>query len=202
MSMAMGGSGVAAADGSAGRMSEAQRAENAAAPRIPNFVLPAHRATVPVRIEHDWASPIGPSVLVSAALQCSAPPLLTQQGLRHRVVPSEGGPNLPVPRSTRQGLIAAAVGAPSAGLGIAQTYPDRHGRNTVMAQLRVRLFEHLCSAWEARPSFHPHQDGGRSNRASRTTVRRCRRGCSTNTVSSVIGNTVTVIGGHSSPCCC
>lgn len=162
---------------------EAQRAENAAAPRIPNLLgriaelFRPHRITLAVTIT---------LVLVSAGLSV-LPPLLTQRAFDEGLFPPEGAPNIP--------LLAQLVGLMvvlwmlSAGLGIAQTWLTATVGNSVMAELRVKLFAHLQQmelAFFTRTKTGVIQSRLQNDVGGVASVL-------SNTVSSVIGNTVTVI---------
>ncbi|MGV3733677.1 MAG: ABC transporter ATP-binding protein [Microcella sp.] len=161
----------------------AQRAANAQAPRIPNLLpriaelFRPHRGALAITIA---------LVLVSAALSV-VPPLLTQQAFDRGLFPPEGTPNVPV--------LLQLVGAMlvlwlvSAGPGIAQTPLTATVGNSVMAQLRVRLFEHL-QAMEL--GFFTRTKTGIIQSRLQNDVGGV-AGVLSNTVSSVIGNTVTVI---------
>lgn len=179
MSMAGGrrGSRVSSSDAAA------QRAANAEAPRIPNLLpriaelFRPHRTPLAITIV---------LVLVSAALSV-IPPLLTQQAFDRGLFPPEGTPNVPV--------LLQLVGAMlvlwlvSAGIGIGQTYLTSTVGNSVMAQLRVRLFSHL-QAMEL--GFFTRTKTGIIQSRLQNDVGGV-AGVLNNTVSSVIGNTVTVI---------
>lgn len=161
----------------------AQRAANAEAPRIPNLLpriaelFRPHRTPLAITIV---------LVLVSAALSV-IPPLLTQQAFDRGLFPPEGTPNVPV--------LLQLVGAMlvlwlvSAGIGIGQTYLTSTVGNSVMAQLRVRLFSHL-QAMEL--GFFTRTKTGIIQSRLQNDVGGV-AGVLSNTVSSVIGNTVTVI---------
>ncbi len=161
----------------------AQRAANAEAPRIPNLLqriaelFRPHRTPLIITIA---------LVLVSAALSV-IPPLLTQQAFDRGLFPPEGTPNVPV--------LLQLVGAMlvlwlvSAGIGIGQTYLTSTVGNSVMAQLRVRLFSHL-QAMEL--GFFTRTKTGIIQSRLQNDVGGV-AGVLSNTVSSVIGNTVTVI---------
>lgn len=161
----------------------AQRAANAEAPRIPNLLpriaelFRPHRTPLAITIV---------LVLVSAALSV-IPPLLTQQAFDRGLFPPEGTPNVPV--------LLQLVGAMlvlwlvSAGIGIGQTYLTSTVGNSVMAQLRVRLFSHL-QAMEL--GFFTRTKTGIIQSRLQNDVGGV-AGVLNNTVSSVIGNTVTVI---------
>ncbi|MBR23279.1 MAG: ABC transporter [Leifsonia sp.] len=162
---------------------EAQRAENAAAPRIPNLLpriaqlFRPHRARLTLTIA---------LVLVSAGLSV-LPPLLTQQAFDRGLFPPEGGPNIPV--LIQLVSLMLLLWMLSAGLGIAQTFLTATVGNAVMAQLRVRLFAHL-QAMEL--GFFTRTKTGAIQSRLQNDVGGV-AGVLNNTVSSVIGNTVTVI---------
>lgn len=160
----------------------AQKAINAAAPKIPDLLrrigdlFAPHRAAITVTIV---------LVLVSAALGV-APPLLTKQAFDLGLFP-KGGPNVPV--------LAELVGimvllwVVSAILGVWQTYLTATVGNKVMGALRVRLFSHL-QAMEL--AFFTRTKTGVIQSRLQNDVGGV-AGVLSNTVSSVIGNTVTVI---------
>ena len=162
---------------------EAQRAENAAAPRIPNLLpriaqlFRPHRARLALTIA---------LVLVSAGLSV-LPPLLTQQAFDRGLFPPEGGPNIPV--LIQLVSLMLLLWMLSAGLGIAQTFLTATVGNAVMAQLRVRLFAHLQSM---ELGFFTRTKTGAIQSRLQNDVGGV-AGVLNNTVSSVIGNTVTVI---------
>jgi len=162
---------------------EAQRAANAEAPRIPNLLpriaelFAPHRTALAVTIV---------LVLVSAALSV-APPLLTQQAFDVGLFPPEGEPNIPVLLQIVGAMVALWVVA--AGLGVAQTRLTATVGNSVMAQLRVKLFSHL-QAMEL--AFFTRTKTGIIQSRLQNDVGGV-AGVLSNTVSNVIGNTVTVI---------
>jgi len=187
MSMSMGGGMGRGGGGRGSRISssdaEAQRAANAEAPRIPHLLgriaelFRPHRVTIAITIT---------LVLISAGISV-LPPLLTQQAFDRGLFPPEGSPNVPLLVQ----LVAAMVGLwiLSAGLGIAQTRLTALVGNSVMAQLRVRLFEHLQSmelAFFTRTKTGVIQSRLQNDVGGVASVL-------SNTISSVIGNTVTVI---------
>ncbi len=161
----------------------AQRAENAAAPRIPNLLgriaelFAPHRPMIIVTIA---------LVLVSAALSV-LPPLLTQRAFDEGLFPPGGEPNVPVLLMLVGIMLALWV--VSAGLGIAQTYLTATVGNAVMARLRVKLFDHL-QAMEL--AFFTRTKTGVIQSRLQNDVGGV-AGVLNNTVSSVIGNTVTVL---------
>ncbi len=161
----------------------AQRAENAEAPRIPNLLpriaelFRPHRTALIITVV---------LVFVSAALSV-VPPLLTQQAFDLGLFPPEGTPNVPLLVQ----LVITMVGlwVLSAGIGIGQTYLTATVGNSVMAQLRVHLFSHLQSM---ELGFFTRTKTGVIQSRLQNDVGGV-AGVLSNTVSSVIGNTVTVI---------
>jgi ATP-binding cassette subfamily B protein len=123
---------------------------------------------------------------VSAALSV-VPPLLTQQAFDLGLFPPEGTPNVPLLMQLVSVMVALWV--ISAGIGIGQTYLTASVGNSVMAQLRVRLFSHL-QAMEL--GFFTRTKTGVIQSRLQNDVGGV-AGVLNNTVSSVIGNTVTVI---------
>ena len=161
---------------------EAQRAANAAAPkvrglfrRIAELFLP-HRAALVTT---------GVLVVVGAGLSV-LPPLLTQQAFDKGLFP-EGGPDLPV----LGGIVAlmVAIYLVSAALGVWQTWLTSTVGNKVMGALRVKLFDHLQGMELA--FFTRTRTGVIQSRLQNDVGGVA--GVLTNTVSSVLGNTVTVI---------
>jgi ATP-binding cassette subfamily B protein len=162
--------------------SAAQKAANAQAPRIPNLIgrirslfSPHKRALVVTVI----------LVLVGAAISV-IPPLLTQQAFDKGLFP-KGGPNVPVLLRLVGAMVALWI--LSAAIGVWQTYLTATVGNKVMGALRIRLFGHLQRmelAFFTRTKTGVIQSrlqndvGGVANVLS-------------NTISSVLGNTVTVI---------
>ncbi|MCU1526881.1 MAG: transporter [Frondihabitans sp.] len=172
--------------GRGGRVSSAdaaaQKAANAQAPTIPNLVgrirslfSPHKRALVVTVI----------LVLLGAAISV-IPPLLTQQAFDKGLFP-KGGPNVPVLLRLVGAMVALWI--LSAAMGVWQTYLTATVGNKVMGALRIRLFGHLQRmelAFFTRTKTGVIQSrlqndvGGVANVLS-------------NTISSVLGNTVTVI---------
>ena len=179
MSMGGGGRGSRVSGGD----HAAQREANAQAPRIPNLVgriaelFRPHRAALALTVT---------LVLISAALSV-IPPLLTQQAFDRGLFPPEGTPNVPVLLQLVTGMLVLWL--VSAGIGIGQTYLTATVGNSVMAQLRVRLFAHLQSM---ELGFFTRTKTGIIQSRLQNDVGGV-AGVLSNTVSSVIGNTVTVI---------
>jgi ATP-binding cassette subfamily B protein len=160
----------------------AQKAANAEAPRIPDLVrrirglfAPYRRALVVTVV----------LVLVGAAISV-LPPLLTKQAFDLGLFPA-GGPDVPVLVELVGAMVLLWV--VSAGIGVWQTWLTATVGNQVMGALRIRLFGHLQRmelAFFTRTKTGVIQSrlqndvGGVANVLS-------------NTISSVLGNTVTVI---------
>ncbi|MCU1570711.1 MAG: transporter consisting of fused permease and ATPase domain [Naasia sp.] len=164
------------------RDSDAQRAANAEAPRIENLLgrigslFAPHRPLLTLTIV---------LVLVDAALTV-VPPLLTQQAFDRGLFP-KGGPDLPVLLQLVGLMILVWV--LSAGLGIWQTFLTATVGNRVMGAMRVSLFRHL-QAMEL-GFFTRTKTGVIQSRLANDVGGVA--GVLSNTVSSVIGNVVTVI---------
>ncbi|NYG22304.1 ATP-binding cassette subfamily B protein [Agromyces hippuratus] len=167
---------------------DAQRAANAEAPKIPNLLgriaelFAGHKAALITTVV---------LVLIGAALAI-IPPLLTQRAFDDGLFPVDAsgevsGPNLPVLVWIVIAMIAVFV--VSALLGVWQTWLTATIGNSVMGTLRVRLFTHL-QAMEL--SFFTRTKTGVIQSRLQNDVGGV-AGVLTNTVSSVLGNTVTVI---------
>ena len=181
-------SGMGGGGGRGGRMmgggdAAAQKAANATAPKIPNLLprigalFQPHRAALTVTII---------LVLVSAGISV-LPPLLTRQLFDVGLFPPGGVPNIPVLLEIVGLMIALMV--VSAALGVWQTWLTANVGNSVMGALRTRLFGHL-QAMEL--AFFTRTKTGIIQSRLQNDVGGV-AGVLSNTVSSVIGNTVTVI---------
>jgi ATP-binding cassette subfamily B protein len=161
----------------------AQRAANATAPKIPDLLkrigalFAPHRAALTLTII---------LVLVSAALSV-APPLLTKQAFDIGLFPPSGHPNVPVLVELVGAMVTLWVA--SAALGVWQTWLTATVGNSVMGALRVRLFGHL-QAMEL--AFFTRTKTGIIQSRLQNDVGGV-AGVLSNTISSVIGNTVTVL---------
>lgn len=161
----------------------AQKVENAAAPKIPNLLhrtaqlFTPHRTTLTLTIT---------LVLISAAISV-LPPLLTKRAFDEGLFPPDGTPNIPILIQ----LVSIMVGLwiASAALGVWQTYLTSTVGNRVMGALRVRLFDQLQRMELA---FFTRTKTGIIQSRLQNDVGGV-AGVLNNTVSSVIGNTVTVI---------
>jgi len=162
---------------------DAQRSANADAPQIPHLL----RRTVNLFAGHRNAI-IGTVVLVLLGAAISVvPPLLTQRAFDLGLFPPSGEPNLPVLGV----LVTAMVGLwiVSAGISVWQTYLTATVGNAVMGALRMRLFAHLQRmelAFFTRTKTGVIQSRLQNDVGGVASVLN-------NTISSVLGNTVTVI---------
>ena len=180
--MGMGGGGGGMRSRVSGGDAEAQKALNATAPKIPHLfrrivsLFAAHRTAIIVTMV---------LVLVGAALSV-IPPLLTQRAFDDGLFP-KGGPDMPVLIEIVVAMIVVFVG--SALLGVWQTYLTASVGNKVMGSLRVRLFSHLQSM---ELSFFTKTKTGIIQSRLQNDVGGV-ASVLTNTMSSILGNTVTVI---------
>ncbi|MHA3723944.1 ABC transporter ATP-binding protein [Leucobacter sp. HY1910] len=175
--MRPGGRGVAGGDRAK------QREENAEAPKIPNLGRHIVDLFRPYRAQ---LALIIALVVVSAGLGI-LPPLITQRVFDDALFPKDSMPNLPLLGWLVGAMVAAFV--LSSGLGIVQTLFTARVGNRVMGDLRVRLFAHL-QAMEL--GFFTRTKTGVIQSRLQNDVGGVAN-VLTNTVSSVIGNTVTVI---------
>jgi ATP-binding cassette subfamily B protein len=162
---------------------EAQRRVNAEAPRVENLLgriaelFRPHRRALILTIA---------LVLVGAGLTV-VPPLLTQQAFDRGLFPPSGGPDIPV--LVELVSIMIVVWIAGAGLGVWQTFLTATVGNRVMGSMRVDLFRHLQSmelGFFTRTKTGVIQSRLQNDVGGVAAVL-------TNTVSSVLGNTVTVI---------
>jgi len=174
--------------GGGGRMmgggdAEAIKARNAEAPKVPDLLKRIGELFVPYKKQLGITIAL---VLVSAGLSV-LPPLLTKQLFDEGLFPSAGTPNVPILLE----LVGIMVGLwiVSAALGVWQTWLTATVGNSVMGALRIRLFGHL-QAMEL--GFFTRTKTGVIQSRLQNDVGGV-AGVLSNTISSVIGNTVTVI---------
>lgn len=185
--------------GGGGRMrvgsadAEAQRAANAAAPRVPHlfrrisFLFAPHRTALIIT---------GSLVVVSAAISV-LPPLLTQQAFDRGLFPiaTDGttlGPDIPV--LVQIVALMVVLYLLSAALGVWQTWLTANVGNKVMGALRVALFGHLQ---KMELGFFTKTKTGVIQSRLQNDVGGV-SGVLTNTISNVLGNSVTVIAALTS----
>jgi len=161
----------------------AQKAANAEAPRIPHLLrriaglFAPHRRAIVLTVA---------LVLVGAAVSV-VPPLLTQQAFDRGLFPPGGRPDVPVLLELVGAMVFLWIA--SAGIGIWQTYLTATVGNQVMGSMRMRLFGHLQRmelAFFTRTKTGVIQSRLQNDVGGVASVLN-------NTISSVLGNTVTVI---------
>jgi ATP-binding cassette subfamily B protein len=164
------------------RDADAQRAANADAPKIPDLLkrignlFEPHRAALMVTAI---------LVVVSAGLSV-LPPLLTKEAFDVGLFPKSGMPNVPVLLWLVSLMVLIYI--VSAALGVWQTWLTATVGNRVMGALRIRLFGHLQKMELA---FFTRTKTGIIQSRLQNDVGGV-AGVLTNTISSVLGNTVTV----------
>ncbi len=159
------------------------RAKNAAAPKIPNLgkriaaLFAPHRAQLTLTVG---------LILISASLSI-VPPLLIQDAFNKGLFPETGDPDLAL--LTTIVWIMISIYIINGLLGIAQTLLTTRVGNNVMGSLRVKLFAHLQSMELA--FFTKTKTGVIQSRLQNDVGGVA--GVLSNTVSTVVGNTVTVL---------
>src|SRR4051794_25010179 len=162
----------------------AQRRQNAEAPRISGLGARVITLFRPYR----WRIFFTGILVVAGAAIAVIPPLIVQRIFDDALFPVDGGgPQLQL----LAWLVAAMVGLflLSAGLGVVQTWLTATVGNQVTGDLRVRLFEHL-QAMEL--AFFTRTKTGVIQSRLQNDVGGV-SGVLTNTVTSILGNLVTVI---------
>ena len=162
---------------------EKQRELNKQAPQVDRLGARIAELFTPYRVQ---LGVIVVLVLVSAALGI-LPPLITQRVFDDGLFPAAGTPNMPVLLWLVLAMLLVFV--VSQVLGIVQTRFTARVGNQVMGDLRVRLFSHLQSM---ELGFFTRTKTGVIQSRLQNDVGGVASVLS-NTVSSVIGNTVTVI---------
>jgi ATP-binding cassette subfamily B protein len=159
------------------------REANAAAPKIPNLLARIFQLFRP------HSRPLaGTALLVILGAGLSIiPPLLIQEAFNQGLFPPAGKPNFAVLLSV-VGLMLA-IWVVNGGLGVAQTYLTSKVGNRVMGELRVRLFGHLQKMELA---FFTRTKTGVIQSRLQNDVGGV-AGVLSNTISTVLGNTVTVL---------
>jgi ATP-binding cassette subfamily B protein len=160
----------------------AQKAANATAPKIPDLLKRIAQLFSPHR--RALATTII-LVLISAGISV-LPPLITKELFDRGLFPA-GGPDIPVLAELVTAIVVLLV--VSAALGVWQTWLTANVGNKVMGALRIRLFGHL-QAMEL--AFFTRTKTGVIQSRLQNDVGGV-AGVLSNTISSVIGNTVTVI---------
>ncbi len=180
----MGGGGGGRGGGFRGVDEAAQKRVNAQAPRIENLGRRVVGLFAPYRARILFTCVI---VVVSAAIAV-IPPLIVQRIFDDALFPiAGGGPN----QQLLLVLVLVMIGMflLSAGLGVVQTWLTSTVGNSVTGDLRVKLFEHL-QAMEL--GFFTRTKTGVIQSRLQNDVGGV-AGVLTNTVTSILGNVVTVI---------
>lgn len=162
---------------------EAQRRMNAAAPKIPQL----GRRVIALFRPYRGRIAVTGLLVVAAAATAVIPPLIVQRVFDDALFPLQGGG----PRLDLLGvLVAAMIGLflLSAVLGVLQTWLTATVGNRVTGDLRVRLFEHLQSM---ELGFFTRTKTGVIQSRLQNDVGGV-SGVLTNTVTSILGNAVTV----------
>ncbi|QKJ21133.1 ABC transporter ATP-binding protein [Microbacterium hominis] len=164
--------------------SVAQRKQNAQAPKIPDL----RRRVVALFRPYTGRIAVTGLLVIAGAAIAVLPPLIVQAIFDDALFPLDGGP-------PDLGLLARLVGLTvllyllSAVLGVAQTWLTSTVGNRVTGDLRVRLFDHL-QAMEL--GFFTRTKTGVIQSRLQNDVGGV-SGVLTNTVTSILGNTVTVV---------
>jgi ATP-binding cassette, subfamily B, bacterial len=163
---------------------QAQKKLNAAAPKIP------HLGTRVVTLfrPYKWQIIITGVLVIAGATIAVVPPLIVQRIFDDALFPTDGAP-VDLPLLLRLVLIMIGLFIVSAGLGVAQTWYTSTVGNQVTGDLRVKLFDHL-QAMEL--GFFTRTKTGVIQSRLQNDVGGV-SGVLTNTVTSILGNVVTVI---------
>ncbi len=163
---------------------EAQRKRNADAPRVANLGSRVVALFRPYR----WRIAITALLVVLGAAVAVVPPLLVQRIFDDGLFPVAGGPP-DIPVLVRLVVLMIAFFLLSAVLGVGQTWLTATVGNAVTGDLRLRLFDHL-QAMEL--GFFTRTKTGVIQSRLQNDVGGV-SGVLTNTVTSILGNTVTVV---------
>lgn len=181
--MSMGGMGGGPRGGFRGVDEDAQRRQNADAPEVPDL---GRRVVALFRpyLGRIWVTG---ALVVAGAAVAVIPPLIVQRIFDDALFPVDGsGPDL----GLLTALVLSMIGLflATAALGVAQTWLTSTVGNAVTGDLRVRLFEHL-QAMEL--GFFTRTKTGVIQSRLQNDVGGV-SGVLTNTVTSILGNVVTV----------
>ncbi|GAB3614604.1 ABC transporter ATP-binding protein [Humibacter ginsengisoli] len=161
----------------------AQKARNAQAPKIPHLMRRIGTLFAP----HKVALSVTVALVLLGAALTVVPPLLTQRVFDDGLFPKSGHPDFGVTTTLVVAIIVVYLA--SSGLGVWQTYLTATVGNKVMGALRVNLFRHLQSM---ELSFFTRTKTGVIQSRLQNDVGGV-AGVLSNTISSVLGNIVTVI---------
>ena len=162
----------------------AQRKVNAQAPKIPNL----GKRVVELFSPYRWRILLTGLIVIVGAAIAVVPPLIVRRIFDDALFPIDGSSaNLPL--LVRLVLVMVGLFLFSAALGVAQTWLTSTVGNNVTGDLRVKLFEHLQSMELA---FFTRTKTGVIQSRLQNDVGGV-SGVLTNTVTSILGNVVTVI---------
>ena len=159
------------------------KARIADAPKIENLLGRIAELFSP----HKWPLIATTSLILVGASLSIIPPLLIQEAFNQGLFPPSGNPNLPLLFSLVGFMVLIWIG--NGVLGVIQTYLTANVGNKVMGTLRVNLFEHLQKMELA---FFTKTKTGVIQSRLQNDVGGVANVLS-NTVSTVLGNTVTVL---------
>jgi ATP-binding cassette subfamily B protein len=162
----------------------AQRRENAAAPTIPDLGTRVIALFRPYR----WSIVVTGALVVAGAAIAVIPPLIVQRIFDDALFPVDGSPP-DIPLLWRLVAIMVALFLMSAAVGVVQTWLTSTVGNRVTGDLRIKLFDHL-QAMEL--GFFTRTKTGVIQSRLQNDVGGV-SGVLTNTVTSILGNTVTVV---------
>ena len=163
---------------------EAQRRANAEAPQIPNL----GRRVVALFRPYKWSIAITGVLVVAGAGIAVIPPLLVQRVFDDALFPVDGSPP-DLSLLWKLVLAMIALFLLSAVVGVVQTWLTSTVGNRVTGDLRVKLFDHLQSM---ELGFFTRTKTGVIQSRLQNDVGGV-SGVLTNTVTSILGNTVTVV---------
>lgn len=162
----------------------AQKRLNAEAPRIPNL----GRRVVQLFLPYRWRMVVTGLLVIAAATTAVIPPLIVQRIFDDALFPTAGGaPDLTL--LLQLVLVMIGLFVLSAVLGVLQTWITSTVGNQVTGDLRVKLFDHLQSM---ELGFFTRTKTGVIQSRLQNDVGGV-AGVLTNTVTSILGNSVTVI---------
>ncbi|WP_426325995.1 ABC transporter ATP-binding protein [Microbacterium sp. E-13] len=163
---------------------EAQRRANAEAPKIPDL----GRRVVALFRPYTWSIVVTGLLVVTGAGIAVIPPLLVERVFDDALFPVDGSaPDLTL--LWQLVVVMIALFLLSAGLGVVQTWLTSTVGNRVTGDLRVKLFDHLQSM---ELGFFTRTKTGVIQSRLQNDVGGV-SGVLTNTVTSILGNTVTVV---------
>jgi ATP-binding cassette subfamily B protein len=163
---------------------DAQKRINAAAPSVPDL----SRRVIALFRPYTGRIVVTGALVVAGAAIAVIPPLLVQRIFDDALFPIDGGP-VDLPLLTGLVALMIVLFLVSAGLGVLQTWLTATVGNSVTGDLRVRMFEHLQGM---ELGFFTRTKTGVIQSRLQNDVGGV-AGVLTNTVTSILGNVVTVV---------